>query len=153
MGSEDASIETEWVYSAADYDEKLIEVSYSKQKLYYYENGSLVFSSDIVTGNDDFAPESEAIPEGTYYVQYKKRGATLSGADYTEYVEYWIGFGSESYYNGGQGIGFHDASWRAEFGGNIWKNDPSHGCVNMPTDMVARLYELADIGTPVNVYY
>ncbi|MBQ6478294.1 MAG: L,D-transpeptidase [Erysipelotrichaceae bacterium] len=153
LDSEDTTIDVDWVYSTADYDEKLIEVSYSKQKLYYYENGELVFSCDVVTGNDDFAPESEAIPAGTYHVQYKKRGATLSGADYTEYVEYWIGFGSESYYDGGHVIGFHDASWRNEFGGNIWQNDPSHGCINMPTDMVARLYELADIGTPINIYY
>ena len=153
LGTRDATLVIEWINDAIETDDKLIEVSYSRQKLYYYEKGNLIFSSDIVTGNNDFAPDSEAIPEGTYTVQYKKRGATLSGADYTEYVEYWIGFGSPGYYNGGHVIGFHDASWRNEFGGDIWKSDPSHGCVNMPTDMVARLYEVADIGTMINIYY
>ncbi len=153
LGTRDSTLNIEWISDAVDTNDKLIEVSYSRQKLYYYEKGNLIFSSDIVTGNNDFAPDSEAIPEGSYTVQYKKRGATLVGAEYTEYVEYWIGFGSPDYYNGGHVIGFHDASWRDEFGGDIWKSDPSHGCVNMPTDMVARLYEVADIGTPINVYY
>ncbi|MBQ2657292.1 MAG: L,D-transpeptidase [Erysipelotrichaceae bacterium] len=153
LSTRDSTLVIEWINDTVDTSDKLIEVSYGKQKLYYYEKGNLIFSCDVVTGNNDFAPDSEAIPEGSYTVQYKKRGATLVGAEYTEYVEYWIGFGSPSYYNGGHVIGFHDASWRSEFGGNIWKNDPSHGCINMPTDMVAKLYEAADIGTPINIYY
>ena len=31
------------------------------------------------------------------------------------------------------GIGFHDASWRDEFGGDIYLTDGSHGCINHST--------------------
>ena len=39
-------------------------------------------------------------------------------------VTYWMPF------NGG--IGFHDATWRGCFGGQIYIWSGSHGCVNMP---------------------
>ena len=32
--------------------EEWIEVSYQEQKMYYFEDGELVFESDIATGND-----------------------------------------------------------------------------------------------------
>ena len=145
LKEEDANVECKWVKQTTQRSSALIEVSYSEQKLYYYENGKLVFSSDVVTGNED----TEIIPYGTYYVQHMKRGATLVSSTYTEYVEYWIGFDYES---GGHVLGFHDASWRNEFGGDIWRTDPSHGCVNMPTDKVAMLYEAVDVGTEIYIH-
>ncbi|MBQ1478000.1 MAG: L,D-transpeptidase [Erysipelotrichaceae bacterium] len=129
---------------------KLIDVDYSEQTLRYYENGNLIFSSDIVTGN---AATYTIIDYGTYYVQRKKQGATLRGSDYTEYVDFWIGFGRSGHYSDGGGIlGIHDASWRSEFGGDIWLSDPSHGCVNMPRDNEERLYNAVDIGTEIHIH-
>ena len=141
----DSSIECQWVRQTVQRSSSLIEVSYSQQKLYYYENGELIFTSDVVTGNED----TEIISYGTYYVQHMKRNATLVSSTYTEHVDYWIGFDYES---GGHVLGFHDASWRNAFGGDIWRSDPSHGCINMPTDKVAMLYEAVDIGTEIYIH-
>ncbi len=145
LAGQDSTVVCEWARETVARSSNLIEVSYSEQMLYYYENGELVFSSPVVTGNED----TEIIPYGTYYVQHMKRNATLVSATYEEHVDYWIGFDFES---GGHVLGFHDAQWRDAFGGDIWRTDPSHGCVNMPTDKVGMLYEAVDIGTEIHIH-
>ncbi len=50
------------------------------------------------------------------------------------------------------GIGIHDANWRTSFGGDIYKTDGSHGCVNMPNLKAAELYKLVDLGTIVIIH-
>jgi lipoprotein-anchoring transpeptidase ErfK/SrfK len=52
-----------------------------------------------------------------------------------------------------QGCGFHDAPWRGEFGGSIYLESGSHGCVNLPPDVADRLYHSIYVGLPVIVYY
>ena len=59
-------------------------------------------------------------------------------------VKFWMPF------NGG--IGLHDASWRSSFGGNIYKTNGSHGCVNLPYDMAKTLYENVYKGMPIICY-
>ena len=76
----------------------------------------------------------------------KARNVTLKGADYESFVNYWIAFKGSAY-------GLHDASWRSNFGGTIYKYNGSHGCVNMPYYKVQELYNLVDIGTPVYINY
>ena len=51
-----------------------------------------------------------------------------------------------------QGIGMHDASWRVYFGGKIYLTSGSHGCVNMPYDAAAQMYENIDETMPIIVY-
>lgn len=116
-----------------------IEVAIKKQKLYYYEFDKLVLESDVVTGYAD------ATPYGTFKVIYKARNVYLRGRDYVSFVEYWIDFKDHAY-------GFHDASWRNKFGGQIYLTNGSHGCVNMPKDKVKELYSLVSIGTPVYIH-
>lgn len=116
-----------------------IDIYISKQKLYYYEYGKVVLSSDVVTGINN------GTPLGHYKVRNKARNVTLKGKDYTSYVNYWISFIGSSY-------GMHDASWRNSFGGTIYKYNGSHGCVNMPYYKVKSLYNMVSIGTPVNIY-
>ena len=124
---------------------RLIEVSYQEQKLYYYENDELIFTSDIVTGNES----TDIIPYGTYYVLYKTTDATLTGEDYEKHVDYWIGFDNET---GGHMIGFHDASWRTVFGGDEWKTNPTLECINMPIDKIRQLYDVVDVGTEIHIH-
>ena len=45
--------------------------------------------------------------------------------------------------------GFHDASWQRLFGGSRYLTNGSHGCVNMPPEMAAKLFDLISAGTPV----
>ncbi|MBQ7463714.1 MAG: L,D-transpeptidase, partial [Lachnospiraceae bacterium] len=51
------------------------------------------------------------------------------------------------------GYGLHDASWRGAFGGNIYKTNGSHGCVNMPRATAEALFATVNVGTPVVVHY
>ena len=37
-------------------------------------------------------------------------------------------------------------------GGDIYKTNGSHGCVNLPKDKAAEIYDLVEIGTPVVIY-
>lgn len=141
LSKEDETVNINWIIEETD---ALIEVSISKQTLYYYENDTLIFSSPVVTGNGNI---TDATPTGYFSVTKMKQDSTLIGKDYEEHVDFWIGFDET-----GRIYGFHDASWRNEFGGDIWLSDPSRGCVNMPREKIAQLWDYVDIGTKVYIH-
>jgi hypothetical protein len=120
-----------------------VEINLTGQKAYYYSQGKLLWSSDVVTGNTSLGRNT---PEGVYYIRSKVRNTTLIGEDYASFVSYWMPFVGNS-------IGLHDASWRSRFGGGIYKTNGSHGCVNLPTGKAGPLYDLISVGTPVIAYY
>ena len=117
-----------------------IRVSISNQQLEYYQHGKLALSSPVVTGYGGDTPY------GTYSILHKTTNARLVAADnsYDTRVNYWMAFIGSSH-------GFHDATWRSRFGGNIYTYDPSHGCVNMPYDQIEALYWMVEEGTPVYI--
>lgn len=120
-----------------------VEVDYTNQHLWYFEEGVLKLESDFVSGN---ISRGNGSPDGVFKVVYKKSPAVLKGEDYESDVTYFIPFA----YN----VGFHDASWRhGKFGGTIYKTSGSHGCVNMPEEKAAKLYEMVEVNTPVIAYY
>jgi lipoprotein-anchoring transpeptidase ErfK/SrfK len=49
-------------------------------------------------------------------------------------------------------IGMHDASWRKEFGKNIYMTRGSHGCINMPPKAAKKVFENIKRGVAVVVY-
>ena len=125
-----------------------IDVDISAQMVRFYKSGSLVFSSSCVTGCRNTGTTTDI---GTYYILNKVRDVVLRGdnADGSEYaspVKYWLGVTW-----GGQG--FHDADWRASFGGSIWISNGSHGCINMPPNRMPELYRAAEVGIPVVMHY
>lgn len=119
-----------------------IEVDYTNQHLYYYKEGELVLESDFVSGGMN---KGNGSPDGIFDVNYKQRNATLVGENYSSKVDYFIVFA----YN----VGFHDASWRKTFGGDIYLNKGSHGCINMPIKNAEALYDSVSKGTPIVAYY
>lgn len=119
-----------------------VEVDISAQHLYYYENLALKFESDIVTGN---VSARHSTPTGVYYLRAKQTNQMLTGKNYSSHVNYWMPFI-------GNAIGLHDATWRSRFGGQIYQNSGSHGCVNMPPAKAAALYNMIQVGTPVVVH-
>ena len=119
-----------------------IEIDYTNQHLYYFENGELVLECDIVSGN---ISNGNGSPDGVFKIVYKQRDATLVGEDYESAVDYFMPFA----YN----VGIHDASWRSKFGGEIYKKSGSHGCINVPAAMAKKIYESVATGTPVIAYY
>lgn len=119
-----------------------IEVDMGMQKLYYYENGELMIETDVVTGNMRRRWDT---PEGVNYVYNKQKNRILRGEGYATPVDFWMPV------NGA--IGIHDADWRSEFGGDEYLTNGSHGCVNVPKEVMPQLYELTEIGTPVVMFY
>jgi lipoprotein-anchoring transpeptidase ErfK/SrfK len=119
-----------------------VEVDMTKQHIWFYKNGALVVQSDIVTG--DLATNC-GTPTGIYSVKLKQRNATLKGEDYATPVAVWMPFV--------RGVGMHDAYWRDKFGGEIYKTNGSHGCVNCPPDVAGVIFNNIDVGTPVVCFY
>lgn len=125
-----------------DIGDTYIEVDMTEQMLYYYENGELLIETPVVTGNTSL---NRGTPSGTNYVYAKQRNRTLKGADYEAFVKYWVPVKGA--------IGIHDSSWRSSYGGEIYKTNGSHGCVNTPEEEMAKLYEMVEIGTPCVMFY
>ena len=149
---ENATVEAKWIkiqpqpqtpsVSSGTY----VDVNLSTQTLVYYQNGTAVLSSPIVSGYGYYAT-----PTGTYHVVNKRTNQILRGPDYALHVDYWIGFDWEP---SGNLYGIHDAYWRnGNFGGDIYLSDSSHGCVNMPTGNMASLYSMIAIGTTISIHW
>ena len=117
-------------HGANDYGSTYVEINLTAQHLFYYKDGSLVVESDFVSGNE---AKGWATPAGVYPLTYKQKDAVLKGEDYKTPVDYWMPF------NGG--IGLHDATWRSSFGGTLYKNGGSHGCVNLPHSVAQKIFE------------
>ena len=119
-----------------------VEIDMAKQHLWFYKNGYLVVDGDVVTGN---VSAGNATPAGVYKLYSKQKDTVLRGPDYAAPVSFWMPFVNN--------IGIHDASWRSEFGGEIYKTDGSHGCVNAPYYVAKAVYDNISSGTTVICYY
>lgn len=118
-----------------------VEVNITKQHLWFYKNGKLITQGDVVTGNPN---RGNATVVGTYMLNYKQKGANLTGPGYEAEVTYWMPFFGN--------IGIHDASWRYSFGGEIYKRRGTHGCVNVPLYLAKIIFENIEEGTPIICY-
>lgn len=125
-----------------DIGDTYIEVDMTNQMMYYYENGQLMIETEIVTGNTS---RRMGTPEGVNYVYAKETNRVLRGQGYASPVKFWMPVKGN--------IGIHDASWRKEFGGEIYQTNGSHGCINTPYDQVKELFEMVEIGTPCVMFY
>lgn len=125
----------------SDIGNSYVEINLGAQHLYLYIEGELVLESDFVSGN---VARGFATPPGVFGLTYKERNATLRGQNYATPVDYWMPF------NGN--IGMHDAGWRGSFGADIYLTNGSHGCVNLPKDIAAQMYDIIEQGFPVVCY-
>lgn len=131
-----------FTHSGTSIGDTYIEVDMGLQKLYYYENGELRLESDTVTGN---RKRKYSTPEGVNYVYNKQKNRVLRGQGYTSPVKFWMPVKGA--------VGIHDATWRDEFGGDIYLTNGSHGCINIPVEKAEELYDMVEIGTPVVMFY
>ena len=145
MALDETPVEAEYLcsregkpYSIGD---AYIEVDIARQKMFYYENGEMLVSTDVVTGY----PNGRWTWPGIYRIQEKDTNRQLTGEDYSVHVDYWLG------YDGDYGI--HDAQWREEFGGDLYMEEGSHGCTNTPLEPMAAIHEKAELGMTVIVHY
>jgi lipoprotein-anchoring transpeptidase ErfK/SrfK len=135
---------------------KVIVVSLSKQTLNAYQNGQVVFSTAVLTGQPALPT-----PLGTYHI-FSKRSPTTFHSPFPRKSRFWyppthinyaLEFRAGGYY-------LHDSWWHTVYGAgtNAEHYDPaygwqegSHGCVSMPLNAAAWLYKWAPIGTTVKI--
>ena len=110
-----------------------------------YVNNKFYLSTPVVTGNYG----ALATTPGYHHVMSKQSPSQLKGSyggsSWDVTVNYWLGFT-------GDGQGIHDSTWRGAYGGEIYKGDGSHGCVNTPLDKMAQIYAKGYVGMPVIVF-
>lgn len=118
-------------------------IDISAQTLWYYKNGTLKLTADVVTGTKG----KHNTPTGTFKVRSKQKNIYLNGSTWSSHVDYWMAFIGSSH-------GMHDATWRTskQFSNHkTYLKNGSHGCVNMRHADAKKLYGLISVGTPVIV--
>ncbi len=122
-----------------------VEVNLSAQHLWFYKNYSLIVESDIVSGSVAKGAETQT---GAFPLAYKESPSVLVGTNaadgYQTKVQYWMPFY--------EGQGLHDATWRGSFGGSIYVNSGSHGCVNLPYWAAEQIYNNIDAGVAIIIF-
>ena len=118
-----------------------IEIDLTAQKLWVYKDGLCVVESPIVSG---CVADGRFTPNGVYEIYEQEEDCWLTGPTWNDYVEYWLAFY--------QSFGLHDASWRSEFGGDIYLYEGSHGCPNLPPELADDVYNNVSLGTKVILY-
>jgi|GEM_PF-3571851 len=135
---------------------KVVVISLREQTVRLYQDGQLALWSYITTGR----PERPS-PPGLWHITGQLTNIVFNSADSTDSpfwypstnVNYALEFHEGGYY-------IHDAWWRLMFGpgSNLPHDDPrafnggSHGCVNVPLEQMAVIYQWTPIGTPVIIY-
>ena len=134
-----------------DWGDRYIDIDLTEQHAYFYDNGELIWEADIVSGQPSTGYET---PSGVWTVQNMASGnITLRGPydedtgtyEWESVVNFWIAFVGSS-------VGLHNASWRSEFGGDIYTWYGSHGCVNLSYEDAEALYALVEVGDVVVVH-
>jgi lipoprotein-anchoring transpeptidase ErfK/SrfK len=125
----------------ADGGEIWIDVNLSAQYMTVYQGNTELLSSYVSTGREGFDT-----PPGTFYINTKLESQTMEGVLGGEYynvpdVPYVMYFTDV-------GHAIHGAYWHNNFGSVM-----SHGCINLPLDVAAWLYGIADVGTRLEIHY
>ncbi len=127
--------------SRNDIGDTYVEVCIEEQTLWCYKDGELVVQTPVVTGNH---ARSTDTPAGCVWaVDARMEQAKFASAGVK--VDFWMPFNGE--------VGLHDADgWRTQYGGQIYRSNGSHGCVNIPRSAMEKIYAAIHIGDPVIVY-
>lgn len=145
-----ACVQEAAAFGSEDWGETYLEVDLAEQYMWFIKDGNIALETNVVTGKPEADKET---PTGVYDILYTQKDAILVGAPdpvsgepiYKTHVRYWMPFTQ-------QGHGFHDADWQTAFGGQVYLDYGSHGCVNMPVDQAEKLYQMLETGTPVIIH-
>lgn len=125
-----------------------IEISIAKQHMWIYKDGKVALETDVVTGKNDGKHETS---KGAFYAFDKRTNKKLTGEikngrpEYIVWVKNWIRVTN-------YGIGIHETSYRNRFGGDIWRTNGSHGCINCPAKTMPKIYEIVETNMPIAIY-
>ena len=123
-----------------DYQE--IVVSISQQALWAYEGGELVIGTSVSTGTAEVLETTT--PVGQWSILTKVDVQDMEGTISDEY--YFVEDVPDVMYFDNLGNALHGTYWHTNFGAPM-----SHGCVNLPLETAAWLYDWAAVGTAVTV--
>lgn len=137
-------------YCATNSADKLLLVNITSQHMWACDGTATVKESAVTTGittNPNGVDDNT--PVGTWHILAKQTNVRIRGSDangsWDEHVDYWMPFIRNEY-------GFHDAAWQTfPFGDEKYHTDGSRGCVHLPIDMMAWVYNWAPVGTTVVV--
>jgi lipoprotein-anchoring transpeptidase ErfK/SrfK len=141
-GAEQIADNSVWVEASVhdlqQSSDQWIQIDLSEQRLTAWEGDTPVFSTEVSTGRI-----SDSTPIGVYAVQEKYRTARMQGESQGKTydipdVPYTM------YFSGSYAI--HGAYWHDQFGDPV-----SSGCVNVPIEGAAWLFNWAGVGTSVVV--
>lgn len=122
------------LYAKSVPDFVLVDVS--EQRAIFYKNGMRVLADNCVTGNKRAGHDTTV---GIHQIIFKDLNRTLHGSYGEAFVKYWMRFTKD-------GQGLHDAGWRRNFGSGIYISNGSHGCVNLPRETAATIYNNSYVG-------
>lgn len=128
--------------SAGDLGLTYIEIDLANQRLVYYEEGNPVIDTNIISGYPHEI--NTQTPTGTYAVTAKSAPGTIVDTGVTQNVYYLLEFN--------HGIPISDATWRTEFGGDVYYWEGTDGGIEVPLEDMDKLYQKASEGTAVVIY-
>lgn len=121
---------------STELNEKHIYVNLKTQILTAYDGGELFMQTPISSGK--WFPT----PTGEFTIWVKLRSTRMSGGEGADYYNLpnvpYVMFFSNSEVPASSGFSLHGTYWHNNFG-----HPMSHGCVNMKTTDIAKLYEWA----------
>lgn len=136
------------VLGDTDPSQKRIYIDLSKQRLYAFEGSKLVYSFLVSTGLWN------RTPMGDFKIWIKLRYTRMSGGNPAIGTYYnlpnvpYVMFFYNDKVPKEAGYGLHGTYWHNNFG-----HPMSHGCVNMKTEDVAKLYAWANPASQGNITY
>jgi lipoprotein-anchoring transpeptidase ErfK/SrfK len=135
---------------------KRIFISVSKEALWAYDGSKQVTYTLVTNGG----PDTPTVP-GTYHVEWKAAGLVMHSPWPKSSPLYYAPSKTNFalLYNANGGYYLHDAPWRWHFGpgSNSVAGQPggsytgTHGCTNIPFDVMEQLFNWADVGTLITI--
>jgi len=127
---------------------KYIEIDISQQKLFTFQNGTIVKTYRVSTGKD------YPTPIGTFTI-LNKSGLGFSSI-YNVWMPYWMGFSFSNELHAYFGIHelpyYYSGSNKIQRPRDFIGRPNTGGCVALDIGEAKEVYQFADIGTPVVIY-
>lgn len=153
--TDDAGNHLQALYTGLSITNKVIKVSLASESMTAYDGGQLFASTVVTTGGQELPTRP-----GQFEI-LEKSSPFVFHAQYPRGSPYWFPDVTSHYamlYDQPDADFIHDAPWRTIYGpGTNGPGTPgqartgSHGCVETPESVMARLYAWAPLGTPVIV--
>ncbi|HEV2074104.1 MAG TPA: L,D-transpeptidase [Thermomicrobiales bacterium] len=118
-----------------------IDISLSYEYMTVYQGNTVLMETYISSGKPGFET-----PAGTYFINSKIPEQDMEGVLGGEY--YNVPSVPSVMYFTDVGHAIHGAYWHNNFGTPM-----SHGCINVPVDLAAYLYNIASVGTRVEIHW